>query len=35
VKALLVVVLLLLGLAVAADRFAVGIAEDKVATQLA
>ena len=34
-KALLVVVLLLLGLAVAADRFAVGIAEDKVATQLA
>jgi len=35
VKALLVVVLLLLGLAVAADRFAVGVAEDKVATQLA
>jgi hypothetical protein len=35
VRALLVVVLLLLGLAVAADRFAVGIAEDKVATQLA
>ena len=34
-KALLVVVLLLLGLAVAADRFAVGIAEDKVAEQLA
>ena len=34
-RALLVVVLLLLGLAVAADRFAVGIAEDKVATQLA
>jgi len=28
VRALLVVVLLLLGLAVAADRFAVGIAED-------
>jgi hypothetical protein len=35
VKALLVVVLLLLGLAVAADRFAVGLAQDKVATQLA
>jgi hypothetical protein len=35
VRALLVVVLLLLGLAVAADRFAVGIAEDKVAQQLA
>jgi len=35
VRALLVVVLLLLGLAVAADRFAVGIAEDKVAGQLA
>jgi hypothetical protein len=35
VKALLVVLLLLLGLAVAADRFAVGIAEDKVAGQLA
>jgi hypothetical protein len=35
VRALLVVVLLLLGLAVAADRFAVGIAEDKVAEQLA
>ena len=34
-RALLVVVLLLLGLAVAADRFAVGIAEDKVAGQLA
>jgi hypothetical protein len=35
VRALLVVVLLLLGLAVAADRFAVGVAEDKVADQLA
>jgi hypothetical protein len=35
VRALLVVLLLLLGLAVAADRFAVGIAEDKVAQQLA
>jgi hypothetical protein len=35
VKALLVVVLLLVGLAVAADRFAVGTAEDKVAGQLA
>jgi hypothetical protein len=35
VRALLVVVLLLLGLAVAADRFAVGVAEDKVAGQLA
>jgi hypothetical protein len=35
VKALLVVVLLLLGLAVAADRVAVNIAEDKVATQVA
>jgi hypothetical protein len=35
VRALLVVVLLLLGLAVAADRFAVGVAEDKVAQQLA
>jgi len=35
VRALLVVVLLLLGVAVAADRFAVGIAEDKVAQQLA
>jgi hypothetical protein len=35
VRALLVVVLLLLGLAVAADRFAVGVAEDKVAEQLA
>lgn len=34
-RALLVVVLLLLGLAVAADRFAVGIAETKVAEQLA
>ena len=34
-RALLVVVLLLLGLAVAADRFAVGVAEDKVAGQLA
>ena len=34
-KALLVVVLVLLELAVAADRFAVGVAEDKVATQLA
>ena len=34
-RALLVVVLLLLGLAVAADRFAVGIAEDKVAEQMA
>jgi hypothetical protein len=35
VRALLVVVLLLLGLAVAADRFAVGFAEDKVAQQMA
>jgi hypothetical protein len=35
VRALVVVVLLLLGLAVAADRLAVGIAEDKVAGQLA
>jgi hypothetical protein len=35
VRALLVVVLLLLGLGVAADRFAVNIAEDKVAQQLA
>jgi hypothetical protein len=35
VRALLVVVLLLLGLAVVADRFAVGIAEDKVAEQIA
>jgi LmeA-like phospholipid-binding len=35
VRALLVVVVLLLGLAVAADRFAVGVAEDKVAQQLA
>jgi hypothetical protein len=35
VKALLVVVLVLLGLAVAADRVAVNIAEDKVATQVA
>jgi len=35
VRALLVVVLLLLGLAVVADRFAVGIAEDKVAEQVA
>jgi hypothetical protein len=35
VRALLVVVLLLLGLAVVADRFAVGLAEDKVAEQLA
>jgi hypothetical protein len=34
-RALLVVVLLLLGLAVVADRFAVGFAEDKVAEQLA
>ena len=34
-RALLVVVLLLLGLAIAADRFAVGVAEDKVAGQLA
>ena len=34
-RALLVVVLLLLGLAVLADRFAVGIAEGKVAEQLA
>ena len=34
-KALLVVVLVLLGLAVAADRIAVHIAEDKVATQVA
>jgi hypothetical protein len=34
-RALLVVVLLLLGLAVVADRFAVGIAEDKVAEQVA
>jgi hypothetical protein len=35
VRALLVVVLLLLGLAVVADRFAVGIAEDKVAEHVA
>jgi hypothetical protein len=35
VRALLVVVLLLLGLAVVADRVAVGIAEDKVAEQVA
>jgi hypothetical protein len=35
VRALLVVVLLLLGLAVVADRVAVGIAEDKVAEQIA
>jgi hypothetical protein len=35
VRALLVVVLVLLGLAVAADRFAVRVAEDKVAQQLA
>jgi hypothetical protein len=35
VRALLIVVLLLLGLAVVADRFAVAIAEDKVAQQLA
>jgi hypothetical protein len=34
-KALLVVVLLLLGLAVAADRVAVGIAEDRVGRELA
>ena len=34
-KALLVVVVLLLGLAIVADRVAVGIAEDKVAGQLA
>ena len=34
-RALLVVVLLLLGLAVVADRVAVGIAEDKVGQQLA
>ena len=34
-RALLVVVLLLLGLAVLADRFAVGIAEGKVAEQVA
>jgi len=35
VKALLVVVLLLLGLLVVADRVAVGVAEDQVATQIA
>jgi hypothetical protein len=35
VKALLVVLLLLLGLAVVADRVAHGIAEDRVATELA
>jgi hypothetical protein len=35
VRALLVVVLLLLGLAVVADRVAVGVAEDKVAEQVA
>jgi LmeA-like phospholipid-binding len=34
VRALLVVLLLLLGLAVLADRVALGIAEDRVATQL-
>jgi hypothetical protein len=34
VKALLVVLLLLVGLAVLADRVALGIAEDRVATQL-
>jgi hypothetical protein len=34
VKALLVVLLLLLGLAVLADRVALGVAEDRVATQL-
>jgi hypothetical protein len=34
-RALLVVVLLLLGLAVVADRFAVGVAENKVAEQVA
>ncbi|MFL6094888.1 MAG: DUF2993 domain-containing protein [Blastococcus sp.] len=34
-RALLVVVLLLLGLAVVADRVAVGVAEDKVAEQVA
>ena len=34
-RALLVVVLLLLGLAVVADRVAVGVAEDKVAEQIA
>ena len=34
-KALLVVVLLLLGLAVVADRVAVGVAEDRVATEVA
>jgi len=35
VRALLVVVLLLLGLAVVADRVAAGVAEDKVAEQIA
>jgi len=35
VKALVVVLVLLLGLAVAADRLAVGIAEDRVAQELA
>jgi len=35
VKALLVVLLLLLGLAVLADRVALGVAEDRVATELA
>jgi len=34
VKALLVVVLLLVGLAVVADRVALGVAEDRVATEL-
>ena len=33
-KALLVVVLLLVGLAVVADRVALGVAEDRVATEL-